>query len=93
MLCYSKVTAALDNIILVVVSLDPFHTQDAFLDVPVDAFGWDADQMYQIHDLLTNDRYLWSGRRNFVRLTPDRPAHIFRVRRKMHSEKDFDYYL
>jgi starch synthase (maltosyl-transferring) len=49
--------------------------------------------MYQVHDLLTNDRYLWSGRRNFVRLTPDRPAHVFRVRRKTHSEKDFDYYL
>jgi starch synthase (maltosyl-transferring) len=92
-LYYSKITEAKDNIILVVVSLDPFHTQDAFIDVPVDLFGWLPDQPYQVHDLLNDLRYLWSGRRNFVRLTPDRPAHVFRVRRKTHSEKDFDYYL
>jgi len=92
-LYYSKMTAARDNIILVVVSLDPFHFQDAFIDVPVDQFGWVEDQTYQVHDLLNDERYLWSGRRNFVRLHPDKPAHIFRVRRKTHSEKDFDYYL
>jgi starch synthase (maltosyl-transferring) len=92
-LYYSKMTAARDNIILVVVSLDPFHFQDAFIDVPVDEFGWLEDQSYQVHDLLSGERYLWSGRRNFVRLNPDRPAHVFRVRRKTHSEKDFDYYL
>ncbi len=92
-LYYSKMTAARDNIILVVVSLDPFHFQDAYIDVPVDEFGWLEDQSYQVHDLLTDERYLWTGRRNFVRLHPDKPAHVFRVRRKMHSEKDFDYYL
>jgi starch synthase (maltosyl-transferring) len=92
-LYYSKSTAARDNILLVVVSLDPFHFHDAYIDVPIDQFGWVEDQTYQVHDLLTDERYLWSGRRNFIRLHPDRPAHIFRVRRKTHSEKDFDYYL
>jgi len=92
-LYYSKMTAARDNIILVIVSLDPFHFQDAFIDVPIDEFGWLEDQTYQVHDLLNDERYLWSGRRNFVRLHPDKPAHVFRVRRKTHSEKDFDYYL
>ncbi|MEP6667636.1 MAG: alpha-1,4-glucan--maltose-1-phosphate maltosyltransferase [Chthoniobacter sp.] len=92
-LYYSKMTAAKDNLILVIVSLDPFHFQDAFIDVPVDQFGWLEDQTYQVHDLLNDERYLWTGRRNFVRLHPDKPAHIFRVRRKMHSEKDFDTYL
>ncbi|EDY17117.1 alpha amylase, catalytic region [Chthoniobacter flavus Ellin428] len=92
-LYYSKMTAARDNIILVVVSLDPFHFQDAYIDVPVDQFGWVEDQQYQVHDLLNDERYLWTGRRNFVRLHPDKPAHVFRVRRKTHSEKDFDYYL
>ncbi len=92
-LCYSKITAARDNIIIVVVSLDPFHAQDAFIHVPVEKFGWVEGQAYQVHDLLNDERYLWSGRRNFVRLTPEKPAHIFRVRRKTHSEKDFDYYL
>ena len=92
-LCYVKMTEARDNILLVIVSLDPFHAQDAYIDVPVEKFGWIEGQAYQVHDLLNDERYLWSGRRNFVRLTPDKPAHIFRVRRKTHSEKDFDYYL
>ncbi len=90
---YTKITEARDNIILVIVSIDPFHAQDAFINVPVEQFGWVEGQSYQVHDLLNDERYLWSGRRNFVRLTPEKPAHIFRVRRKTHSEKDFDYYL
>lgn len=92
-LYYLKMTEARDNILLIIVSLDPFHTQDAFIDVPVDRFGWIEGQAFQVHDLLNDERYLWNSRRNFVRLTPDKPAHIFRVRRKTHSEKDFDYYL
>jgi starch synthase (maltosyl-transferring) len=92
-LFYTKMTEARDNIILVIVSLDPFHAQDAFIDVPVEEFGWIEGQAFQVHDLLNDERYLWSGRRNFVRLTPDKPAHIFRVRRKTHREQDFDHYL
>jgi starch synthase (maltosyl-transferring) len=92
-LYYVKMTEARDNILLVIVSLDPFHAQDAYIDVPIERFGWIEGQAYQVHDLLSDERYLWSGRRNFVRLTPEKPAHIFRVRRKTHSEKDFDYYL
>jgi len=92
-LFYSKTTEAKDNIILVIVSLDPFHAQDAFIHVPVEQFGWVEGQSYQVHDLLNDERYLWSGSHNFVRLTPEKPAHVFRVRRKTHSEKDFDYYL
>ena len=48
---------------------------------------------YQMHDLLTGARYLWNGRRNFVSLDPARvPAHVFRVRRRVHTERDFDYF-
>ena len=47
-----------------------------------------------MHDLLTGARYLWQGARNFVQLDPARaPAHVFRVRRRLHREQDFDYFL
>jgi starch synthase (maltosyl-transferring) len=40
----------------------------------------DAHQPFQVHDLLTDARYLWYGPRNYVELNPQRvPAHIFRV--------------
>ncbi len=87
-LYYVKMTAARDNILLVVVSLDPFHPQDACIHVPVDRFGWLEGQSYQGHDLLDDERYVWSGERNFVRLTPDKPAHLFRLRRKVGGERD-----
>ncbi len=92
-LYYTKMTEARDNLLLIVVSLDPFHPQDAFLHIPVEQFGWLEGQTYQVHDLLSDERYLWSGWRNFVRLTPERPAHIFRVRRRTHAERDFEQYL
>jgi len=92
-LYFVKMTAARDNILLIAVSLDPFHAQETFIHVPVEQFGWMESQTYQAHDLLHDERYLWSGHRQFIRLTPEKPAHIFRVRRKTHSEQDFDYYL
>jgi len=52
------------------------------------------DQPYQVHDLLSDQRYLWRGRRNYVIVDPRRiPAHVFRLRRRVRSEHDFDYYL
>ena len=81
-LFYGKMTAARDNIILVVVNLDPHRTQHSFVDVPIDQFGQMESDAYEVHDLLSGARYIWRGRRNYVELDPEiQPAHIFRVRR------------
>ncbi|MFZ1221257.1 MAG: alpha-1,4-glucan--maltose-1-phosphate maltosyltransferase [Chthoniobacterales bacterium] len=86
-LCYAKMTAARDNIILVVVNLDPTQSQHSYVYIPPGDFGpMDAD-VYQVHDLLTDARYLWRGERNYVELHPQQPAHIFRVRRWLAGEK------
>lgn len=80
-LFYAKMTEARDNILLIVVSLDPFHAQEAWIQVPAELFGRHDGGRYQVHDLLSDERYVWGGERNFVRLTPENPAHIFRVGR------------
>jgi starch synthase (maltosyl-transferring) len=87
-LCYAKMTEARDNIIVVVVNLDPSQTQSSYVYIPPADFGpMDAD-VYQVHDLLTDARYLWRGERNYVELNPlIQPAHIFRVRRWLTGEK------
>jgi len=93
-LFYGKMTEARDNIILVAVNLDPYQAHDAFVSVPLEEFGWLEGDCYQLHDLLWDERYLWHGRRNFVRLDPHtKPAHIFRLRRWMSREQDFDYFM
>jgi starch synthase (maltosyl-transferring) len=81
-LFYGKMTAARDNTILVVVNLDPHRRQHSYVDVPVDQFGQMESDAYEVHDLLSDARYIWRGRRNYVELDPNiQPAHIFRVRR------------
>lgn len=81
-LFYAKMTAARDNIILVVVNLDPHRKQSSYIDVPIDQFGSMDGDVYQVHDLISDARYTWNGRRNYVELDPEiQPAHIFRIRR------------
>ena len=81
-LFYGKMTPARDNIILVVVNLDPFRKQYSFVHVPIDEFGQMATDEYQVHDLLNDAAYIWRGRQNYVELDPDiQPAHIFLVHR------------
>jgi starch synthase (maltosyl-transferring) len=90
---YSKMTDDLLNIIVVVVNLDPFRTQSAWVDLPLDAFHLDPRQPYQMHDLLTDVRYVWRGPRNYVELNPQRlPAHIFCIRRRVRTENGVDYF-
>ncbi|HXP34470.1 MAG TPA: alpha-1,4-glucan--maltose-1-phosphate maltosyltransferase [Chthoniobacterales bacterium] len=87
-ICYGKMTAARDNIILVVVNLDPHRKQHAFVDVPIDQFGSIEGDAFQVHDLLSEARYIWHGRRNYVELDPEiQPAHIFRIRRWIEGDR------
>ena len=81
-LFYSKMTAARDNIILVVVNLDPHRKQNSFVYVPIESFGQMESDVYQVQDLLSGATYTWRGSRNYVELDPDiQPAHVFLVRR------------
>jgi len=94
LIVYSKTTADLSNIIVVVVNLDPHHTQSGWVDLPVEEFRLDPQQRYQVHDLLTDARYFWHGIHNYVELNPQAmPAHIFCIRRLVRTERDFDYFL
>jgi starch synthase (maltosyl-transferring) len=54
----------------------------------------EADSVYQVHDQLSDQRFQWRGARNYVLLDPARmPAHVFKIRRLLRSEHDFDYFL
>jgi starch synthase (maltosyl-transferring) len=82
LLCYSKRAADGGNTVLVVVNLDPHHTQAGWTDLSLDVLGLDPDTPYVMHDLLSGARFAWHGRRGFVELNPAlAPAHIFRIER------------
>lgn len=93
-LFYGKTAEDLSNIILVVVNLDPFNTQSAWIRVPVAELGIAPHQPYLMQDLLGDDKFIWQGERNYVELNPHIvPARIFKVRKKLKRETDFDYFM
>ena len=93
-ICYSKKTPDLANVIVVAVNLDPHHSQAGWVELSLPELGLDAQQPYQMHELLTGARYLWHGARNYVQLDPASvPVQIFRVRHRLNREQDFDYFL
>jgi starch synthase (maltosyl-transferring) len=93
-IAYSKHTPAMDNIVLTIVSMDPHHTQSGWLDLPLDQLGIEYHQPFLVEDVLNGHRYLWHGGRNYVELNPHTtPAHIFRIRRRLRTEEDFEYYM
>ena len=94
LIAYLKSTPDGDNVVLTVVNLDPRNTQSGWLELDARALGIEADKQFQMHDLLSGQRFLWQGGRNFLQLDPHRsPAHVFRLRRRMRREQDFDYFL
>jgi len=94
LLFYGKATRDLSNIILGLVNLDPFHTQSGWVRVPLPELEIDPRQPYLVHDLISEDKYIWQGERNYVELNPSvLPARIFRVRKRLKRETDFDYFM
>jgi starch synthase (maltosyl-transferring) len=83
LLCYSKTSADLADVVLVVVNLDPHRTHDGWVDLGLDELGLGADESYDVDDVLTDARWEWCGARNWVRLDPAlMPAHVLVVRRR-----------
>ncbi|WP_381555111.1 alpha-1,4-glucan--maltose-1-phosphate maltosyltransferase [Streptomyces eurythermus] len=78
-LVYSKRTGT--DTVVVVVNLDPHHTQEATVSLDMPRLGLDWHESVPVRDELTGETYHW-GRANYVRLEPGhRPAHVFTVLR------------
>jgi starch synthase (maltosyl-transferring) len=91
---YLKSDEASSDIILVVVNLDPHNVQSGWIELDLGTLGLEAAKPYQVHDLLSEQRYQWRGPRNYVSLDPSRlPAHVFKLRRHLRTEHDFDYFM
>jgi starch synthase (maltosyl-transferring) len=94
LICYTKTTEDLSNILLMVVNLDPFHAQSGWIRIPLEELDIKTDQPYMVYDLLSHDKYFWQAERNYVELNPQiLPAHVFRLHRRLRREQDFDYFM
>ena len=94
LICYSKESDDRSNLLVMVVNLDPHHTQSGFVTLPLDELEIPQDRSFEAEDLLTGERYLWQGPRNYVDLNPStRSGHILKIHRRMRVETDFEYFL
>jgi starch synthase (maltosyl-transferring) len=77
LIAFCKYTA--DNLVIVVVSLDPHTPREGQLVTPNGELGLPWDDPFVVHDHLNDARHMWQGTHHYLRLPPDAPAHIFRV--------------
>jgi starch synthase (maltosyl-transferring) len=69
-----------DDIVLVVLNLDPHGARETTVRLDMPALGLDWDDSMAVHDELSGQTYVW-GKENYARLDPfTEPAHIFTVR-------------
>ena len=91
LICYSKESEDRTNLIVVVVNLDPHHTQSGFVTLPLGELQIPLDRDFEAEDLLTGSRYLWHGSRNYVELDSTKlPGHVLKIHRQLKAESDFE---
>ncbi len=86
-LAYYKASEDLADVVLVVVNLDPFHTHQSTVSLPLDRMGVEADGQVRAHELLSNETFLWTGGEQHLALDPNRnPAMIFSLHEWVHRD-------
>jgi len=86
-LFYGKRSYDGSNTILVAMNLDPFEAHQARVHLPLESLGIDPEERFQVHELLTDQRHLWKGPEQLIRLDPEQePAAIYRVDRFPHKD-------
>ncbi|HLF70967.1 MAG TPA: alpha-1,4-glucan--maltose-1-phosphate maltosyltransferase [Dehalococcoidia bacterium] len=82
LIAYMKTSADDEDIVIIVVNLDPRNTQSGHVRVPLSQLGLPYDTPYVVHDLLDDAHYTWTNEWNYVELNPRvMPAHILHLRR------------
>lgn len=79
-LYFGKRTADLSNFILVAVSLDPHHAQEAHFELPLWELGLPDDADLQGEDLMNGHCWTWHGKVQWMRIEPwHLPFGIWRI--------------
>ena len=92
-LFYGKMTEDRTSMVFVAVNLDPFAAHETMLHFPLPDMGIGWHDPWEVEELLTGQRFFWHGGSQHVRLEPDAPGRVFRVRAWRSSEHGFDYFM
>ena len=79
-LFYGKTNPDKTNILLCAVNMDPYHTQEAHLTIPLEDMNIAKTTTYQMHELIQDYRHEVVGNEYIIRLDPIKePAAIFLI--------------
>nr|WP_024308216.1 alpha-1,4-glucan--maltose-1-phosphate maltosyltransferase [Pseudomonas sp. P818] len=79
-LYFGKRTADLSNFILIAISLDPHHAQEAHFELPLWELGLPDDASLAGEDLMNGHRWTWHGKVQWMRIEPwHLPFGIWRI--------------
>jgi starch synthase (maltosyl-transferring) len=77
---YGKPVPPENDMILVAVSLDPFHVQEATIEIPLWEWQLADDAAVMAHDLMRDTAAVWHGKLQHIRLDPaDLPFALWRI--------------
>jgi starch synthase (maltosyl-transferring) len=86
-LAYYKATEDGSDVVLVVVNLDPFHSHESTVWLPLEAWGMQHEGQFRATELFTNESFLWTGGEQRLVLDPQaNPAMIFSIQKWIHQE-------
>jgi len=69
-----------DDVVIVVINLDPHAARETTVHLDLPALGFDWNDVFTVHDEITGADWTW-GEHNYVRLDPGyEPAHVLSVR-------------
>ncbi len=72
-LCFEKATSVRDNVVIVAINLDPYHAQEADIELSwatFDAWRLDDHAALAVSDEMTGERFEWTSRWQHIRLDP-----------------------
>jgi starch synthase (maltosyl-transferring) len=79
-LVYGKALASHGDMVLVAVSLDPHHVQEAVFEIPLWEWRLPDHGSLAVEDLMRGHRFMWTGKLQRVRLDPaDLPFAVWRI--------------
>jgi starch synthase (maltosyl-transferring) len=78
---YGKATADLTDFLLFAINLDPFAAHGAHFEIPLWEFGLSDEGSVDVEDLVSGQRYIWTGKVQHILLDPAvQPYAIWRLR-------------
>jgi starch synthase (maltosyl-transferring) len=69
-ICYGKMNAERNDMVLVAVLLDPFHSCDATIEVPLWEWKLSDSASVNVRDLMNDTTFTWHGKLQRIRLDP-----------------------